>query len=169
MLTTRWSVQAPGDDWPRRHRLRRSALESAWAEFLGRVPWEFFVSLTFDPKKRFPANHGLASREAFWWCNQTSRVLRQPLAWVYAPERGESGQWHSHALLVGVSRAQLRVPAAMWKTRNGWIDVRPVWDLRGATLYTTKSAASSGEIVWSETLGRYRDLLHGTQTMALHP
>jgi hypothetical protein len=41
-------------------------LVKAWGEFFGRVPWEWFVTLTVDPKRRFPISRELVSREAFW-------------------------------------------------------------------------------------------------------
>lgn len=157
MLTTRWPAQAPGDDWGRRHRLRKYEIVDAWAEFLASVPWQFFVTLTFDPRKQFPVSGAAASREAFWWCNQTSRLVRRPLGWIYAPERGGSGQWHAHALIVG-GPSTLTEAAGMCTARNGRIDIRQIHDVRGATLYASKQAALSGEIVLSDTLPRYRDV-----------
>jgi hypothetical protein len=155
----------PNDDWHSRNHARREEQRAAWAGFLGRVPWQLFVTLTFDPK-RHAADSVTASREAFWWCCQTARIYRVPAAWAYAPERGFTGLWHAHVLMVGTP---MRIPEAcgMWKARNGHIDVRPVTDRQGASLYTSKSAALTGDIVWSDTCRRHMSSAEGR--IALYP
>jgi hypothetical protein len=57
----------------------------------------------------------------------------------------------------------------MWRARNGGIDIRPVYNVTGVTLYTTKEAAMTGELVWSDTLPRYRDRTLSTNQIRLHP
>jgi len=57
----------------------------------------------------------------------------------------------------------------MWEGRNGWIDVRPIWNRGGATLYTTKAAAMTVEITWSDTIARYARQLSDRPIVALHP
>lgn len=174
MLTMQWPHQAPGDEWRRRYRLEKDEVLPAWAAFLGRLPWQLFITLTFDPRRVFPVDQDRASREAFAWCNQTARIYRRPLGWVYAPERGKSGHWHVHALIIGApwvggQPSQLPEAAGMWTARNGKIDVRHVYDCKGVTLYTTKQDAAAGTLVWSDTLGRYRDALSATPTVNLFP
>src|SRR5450759_2104829 len=118
-LATRWPLHHDTEnDW-RHGRLRRGAVHRAWAKWLGRLPWELFVTLTFDPKRVFPVSQDRASREAGQWCNETSRIYRLPIGWVIAPERGTSSQWHAHALMVGVPMARgepscLPEAAGMW-------------------------------------------------------
>jgi hypothetical protein len=167
MLTMQWPQQAPGDEWRRRYRLQRDPVRSAWAEFLGRVPWDLFLTLTFDPGRVYPVDRDRADREAFEWCTQTARIYRKPLGWVYAPERGRSGLWHVHVLIVGGPRmagtpSTLPEAAGMWTARNGRLDVRRIHDVPGITLYSTKQAALSGTLVWSDTLGNYRTRLNAT-------
>ncbi len=164
-----WPQTAAGDDWSTRNQLRVREMREAWGTFLGRVRWRVFVTLTFDPKRAYPVDSVRASKEAFWWCGQTGRVLRRPVGWIYAPERGRCGQWHVHALLVGADAVELADAAAMWRGRNGGIDWRPVTDCIGATLYTTKVAALTGEIVWSDTLRRYRNDVADAESIGLHP
>jgi hypothetical protein len=168
MLTTRWPDPLPGDNPARRHRLRGWALQKAWADLLSRVQWDCFVTLTFDPDRVYPVRRQKASRESFAWCNQTARMLRRPIGWIYASERGRAGQWHSHVLIVGASPECLVVPADAWRLRNGFVDVRRVDNSGRLALYATKSAALSGEIVWSETLTYYRDRRQPSATIALH-
>lgn len=127
------------------------------------------MTLTFDPKRVYPVNCRTASREAFGWCNDSARLLRLPLAWVYAPERSASGQWHAHVLIAAVPLKALRVPLANWRLRNGFAHAQEVSRLRRAALYTTKEAALTGEVVWADTLGRYRHHLRDAPFVTLHP
>ncbi len=173
-LATRWPLhQDTEKDW-RHGRLRRGAVHNAWAQWLGHLSWELFITLTFDPKKVFPVGQDRASREAVRWCNDTSRAYRRPLGWVVAPERGTSGQWHGHALMIGVPMARgelsrLSEALGMWEARNGSIRVDPVDRVSGITLYTTKQAAAAGTIVLSDTMHRYRPALAADIVVSLCP
>jgi len=149
-------------------------VHTAWATWLGRVPWELFITLTFDPKRVLPVGQDKASREAVRWCNDTSRMYRKTLGWVVAPERRRSRQWHGHALMIGVPMANGKVSrlpeaAGTWRARNGHIRVDPVDRVSGVTLYTTKHAAAAGAIVLSDTLCRYRDALAAETLVCLRP
>lgn len=137
-------------------RIKAAEIASAWASWLGVFPWELFVTLTFDPAKVFPVSAALAGKEAHWWCGQLGRIHRKPIGWVYSVERGRSGSWHSHALLVGLGEDVGTAARAMWTERNGRIHVRAVDNGTRAVLYTSKEAALAGEIVLSDTIDRYR-------------
>jgi hypothetical protein len=133
------------------------------------VRWQTFATLTFDPDKVYPVGHMKAEREAFWWCGQTGRLLRRPVGWIYAAERGRCGQWHVHALVIGGLASELKGASMMWEERNGRIDCRDVTDATGVSLYTSKQAALHGNIVLSDTLARYREAVHTSETVRLHP
>ena len=138
-------------------RLSGTRLREAWASLLGRFPWQWFVTLTFDPKRFSPVSCAVVEREATEWCNQVARMRRLPVGWVCAPERGRGGGWHAHVLLVakrGIWSPQAALP--VWQERNGRIDARPVTDHSGIALYTTKTAAEAGTLVLSDTLTRYQ-------------
>lgn len=170
MRTTRWPQRNSAAEWPGRMRLKRQRLARAWSRFLGRVPWEWFITLTFDSDRAVPIGQLRADRDAFWWFGQTSHLLRRPIAWVYAPERRPTGMWHVHALLAGgVARRDLNAPAAMWKARNGFVDIRRVSARFGAALYTTKQAALTGDVVLSDTLAKYRNCLGEEVLVPLFP
>lgn len=139
-------------EWSQRFRTKGTVLAQAWAELMGRMPWEHFVTLTFDPKRVYPVTQHVASTEAFWWCSQTAHVSRSRLGWLYATERTPSGTHHVHVLLIGIGDSLGAAPVAMWRQRNGFIDARPVSEQIGAVLYTTKEAATTGEVVFSDTL-----------------
>lgn len=156
MTTTRWQESAKSKDWSRKVRVPRAELQLGWVSFLDQVPWVLFVTLTFDPRRVYPVNCFRAGQEAFRWCGVIGWAVRGPVAWLIAPERGVSGQWHAHALLAGVPN-DISAQAALWQARNGRIHVRPVDDLSKATLYATKQEAFSGEVILSDTLRLYRD------------
>ncbi len=155
--------------WPTRHSLADATVSDtqllrAWGQFLGRVPWQFFVTLTF----RFEVGRAPAVREAQQFCTHVGQATRSPVAWLLAPERHRSGSWHVHVLLVGVP-GEIVGPVAMWRQRNGRVDVREVTDGTLIVIYATKSAALLGDVVVSDTLARYRKQLGDSTTVALYP
>src|SRR4051812_24847445 len=82
-----------------------AVLALAWAEYFGRIPWQFMVTLTFDPKRVYPVGQQRAQKEAERWCQDVERALRSRVGWLLATERGRSGQWHAHVLMTGVGRS----------------------------------------------------------------
>ena len=161
------SEATPEQPASRGRRLRRDRLVDAWGQFLGYVPWQFMVTLTFDPRRIFPVSRQTAMREAVGWCHRLSWVVRRPVAWLVAVERGKAGLWHAHVLLVGAPEHLGPAPEAMWRQRNGFIRVTPVDTARGAVLYATKEAARVGEVELSDTLIRYRPRVSDRPCMAL--
>ena len=115
------------------------------------------MTLTFDPKKGFPVSQGRAEREAWRWCTSLEWVFRRPVGWLYVTERGRSGLWHAHVLVIGVGEARWDLPQAWWERRNGRADIQPVFDGSGAVLYVTKNAGERGDVTLSDTLRRYKD------------
>src|SRR5467141_3801188 len=74
-------------------------LEEAWATFLGRLPWRYFATLTFSPRKVAKVSKQLADKEVQAWVSLLERMMRSPLGWLYSLERDVSGRWHSHVLV----------------------------------------------------------------------
>lgn len=176
-LTTKWPERRAGSTWKKRLRVKEE-LHQAWASFFGRVPWDVFASLTFDPKRVFPVPQGKASREAFDWCSRLGRSVRRSVAWAYVTERGASGLWHVHALVTDMTVAEVETVAELWRLRNGIVDVRSVFDTEGLILYLSKSTSfpvgnsglgspPKGELVFSDTVVRYRDRLCPEPVIAL--
>jgi len=168
MRTTRFPESPTLQNWSNRVRVKGAMLRLAWVEFVGHIPWDLFVTLTFDEKRVFPVGRIRAGREAFKWCGHIGWALRRPVGWLIALERGASGQWHAHVLLVGV-RHDISALATMWELRNGRVDVRPVTNGTGVVLYSTKEAAFSGEVVLSDTLTLYRDQRTDRSRVVLYP
>jgi hypothetical protein len=158
-LTTRWPDPQPSTEWRSRNRVPKHALALAWSQFLGRLPWKVMTTLTFDPKRLFPVGENTASRETWRWCGEVGRALRRPIAWLYATERGRNGQWHSHVLLTDVTLDEVVRVAEGWRLRNGHVDVQPIWGQPGAVFYATKDVPYGSEIVFSDTIDRYRNRL----------
>lgn len=158
LATQRWPAPVSNDRWSGRCKLRNAELARAWQTFLVRVPWEMFATLTFDGDRISDVGSELASREAFWWCGAVAHLLRRPVGWAYVVERGRCGSWHAHALLAGAGTARWIVPKAIWRVRNGHIDLSPVTDVTGVASYTSKWMTDD-EIVLSDTLIRYKDAL----------
>ena len=169
LRTTAWPKPIADDRWRGRTRLEGEVLAAAWAEFVGCVGWTRFWTLTFDPARRFPVGQELASREVFAWLKQPARVQRQPIAWVYAPERGPSGLWHAHALTIGTIDKVEDYMMLDWQLRNGHAHVAAVTDGMKAVMYATKEAALSGEVVCSDTLSKYRERLNERPIARLWP
>lgn len=141
-------------DVPSSVRVRDPELRVGWLEFAGEIRWDWFVTLTFDPKRVYPVNRQRAEREALGWCQDVARAYRSRVAWLVATERGHSGQWHAHTLLVGLS-LDLSPLAKIWELRNGRVNVQRVRGSLETLLYVTKDAAISGDIVLSDTLTHY--------------
>ena len=163
LRTQRWPVVSVAQT-----RLTGSDLREGWVTLVGRFPWEWFVTLTVDPKRVFPVSRAVVEREAVWWCNFVAKILRRPVGWVCATERGRGGQWHSHAVMLADRPGwspEAGLPA--WTERNGRIDLRPVTDREGIALYTTKRAAEAGTIVLSDTLVKYRSLVQPTDPIVV--
>jgi hypothetical protein len=139
------------DDWRKRPRLHGRVLAEAWGRYLGRLPWQFSATLTFDPKRVFPVSRDLASREAFWWTGLVAHLCRRQVISAYVIERGESGLWHVHALLGNAGRPNRRTLEGVWRMRHGHAAIKLVNDVAGIALYTTKMA-TSGDVVISDTV-----------------
>ena len=164
----RWPGPVLDERWNTRTRFYGRMLQQGWAAFLGRLPWAAFVTLTFNPKRRFPVSAELADKEAFRWCGLLGYVVRRPVAWLYVVERHASGRWHAHVLIAGASLGAVQGVAAFWKARNGRAHARRVDNSHKAVLYSTKEAALRGEVVLSDTVTLYKPVLGPFNTAELH-
>ena len=156
MARPRWPGQITDASWRGRLRINANRAGSGWAEFLGCYQWERFATLTVDPRRMRAISEAIVSREAFRWCNEAARLSRRPVGWAYAVEGGGGGWLHAHALLIGTQRDDYwEAIEGIWATRNGRIETRAVDDPLTAARYLCKSIGPKGEVVFSDTLGRY--------------
>jgi len=79
--------------------------------------------------------------------------------WIYATERHKSGRWHAHVLAAGAGPISWDVALAIWQARNGRTDIQRISDPLSAIRYLSKTAALEGEVVFSDTILRYRMLV----------
>lgn len=167
---TRYSPGFARAHWPtvsdpqrEAERLRGALLVAVWGVYLGLIKWNALVTLTFDPKRTYSVSQDRAVREAIAWCNDMERALRRPLGWVVAPERGPSGRWHAHVLVVGTDAMSLRTLGASWRARNGFLDARAVNadEHAAVAVYASKEAALTGSVVMSDTIQRHIPALTG--------
>lgn len=166
-----WPTPMTDEHWAGRLRLGGKQLQAAWGMWIGLVQWEIFASLTFDEKRIGGVSRELADREVFAWLGCVAYLYRQPATWVYVVERGRGGHWHAHALIVGVRAPSWSAPVEVWRERNGIADVRPVSDVPGVALYSTKSTALDGEVVLSDTLrlDHFKSRLASGPVVTLYP
>jgi len=142
--------------WRRRNRVQSLQAVRALADYLSVIGWEAFMTLTVDPKRRFPVDERLANREGFWWCTNVGKLARRDVAWLYVTERGRGGAWHTHALLIGIGAVDWTTLAAVWEMRNGRIDVQSVMaDLPRLVNYLAKASDPVPEPVFSDNLTRF--------------
>lgn len=164
--------------WPTVHTARPSAtghvriknplVQTGWLTFVGGVPWEWFVTLTFDPKKRWSVSRALAERETVRWCADIERYGRCPCGWMAALEQHKSGRWHAHLLLTGVT-IDLTPLTALWQIRNGRADLQAAGSPVRRTLYMTKEAAAKGHILLGEGLKHFAAKLNTLPAIRVYP
>lgn len=105
---------------------------------LARVPWRYFVTLTFKRE----TNIGAQNRMLFAWLREAARkfgVHFHRLLWVCRREQGEKfGRLHLHVLIGGVNVGSV--------TRKSCFDLMNRWEALGGgiarvTLYDTRLSA----------------------------
>jgi len=161
-LTMYWPDSPAQVDVDLRVAATAAYLDQAWAQFLGHLPWRYFVTLTFSPRKVAKVRKAVADKEARAWTSLIERMMRRPVGWLYSLERDRGGRWHSHVLVTqDVRKRVVRAANAVWTERNGRTHLGIVWEGCGAVLYTTKESRRDAEIVPSPHLSRYLDQLRG--------
>ena len=157
-VTSPWPEGKAGGRSSIRLHLAGDDRAKALAECLGGIPWEQFVSLTFDTKRVGSVDQRRANREASRWCENLPFWFRSPVGWLYVMERGTGGAWHVHVLLVGLKGRPIDGPLMTWNLRNGDTHVTAVSDALGVTRYVAKTVFTDGDFMISESLVRYRDI-----------
>ncbi len=165
LYLSKWPGPITGDKWEDRVRINARRVREGWSEFLSGFPWEWAVSLTFDPRRamdtgqRTYANEQTVSREVHRWCGDLARMSRRPVVWAFAIEGGGGSHLHAHALIIDARDAALEAAQRVWEARNGTVAVKPVDDIGHAARYMCKALGPNGEVVLSDTLRRH----HGTR------
>jgi len=149
----RWPTKLGAEvPWRDRTRINARRIRAGWGDNLSRFAWEYFSTLTLDPKKTSQISEQFINKEVFAWCNDIARFSRSHIAWVYAVEGGGGGSLHAHALIVGARDEGLAAADQGWRARNGEILTRRVDDIDRAVAYVCKCIGPNGEVVFSDSL-----------------
>jgi hypothetical protein len=123
-------------------------LPRAWAQLLGRWPWDWFITLTFkDPV------HPEQARKYFdRWLTRLDLERRllgffdqvDGLVWARGIERQQRGVLHFHVLLSNVGELRYRVARDHWP--HGFVWVQRIRRVEDVTAYLAKYVAKGGEV-----------------------
>ena len=131
-----------------------SPLSDAWGEFLGRYPWDWFVTLTFagDVKTFTAHNRGNA------WLRSLERAAGHPIAWFRGDECGNKfGKFHMHLLIANVAHLHRFTWMKRWEARNGWARIYEFNPALGASYYVAKYVTKQlGEWELSDNLDAFK-------------
>lgn len=61
--------------------------------------WEYFITLTFDPKKVDSFNYEEVSKKLSKWLNHLKERYAPDLRYIVVPELHKSGRYHFHGML----------------------------------------------------------------------
>lgn len=118
-------------------------------------PWTHFVTLTIDPKKYAATDlREYMVQLTQWFRHQRKRGSSPDLSYLLVPEKHQSGQWHLHGLMRGISAAP-QLPGTPrtvglksdgsyydcwpeYSARYGYSTVEEVKDPVAAAFYITK-------------------------------
>lgn len=140
---------------------RPDAVRQSWATFIGRVHWDWFITLT---NRDGVSSHVL--EKAFGVFVQ--RLGRQiagrrwykrdpmPFLWARALELGSGPDAHVHCVIASnaetIARNELIAATRLWRCRVGHIDIRRVNDNAGVIAYLTKGIGRGADLYVSPGL-----------------
>lgn len=138
-------------------RARQAIFELAFCN-----PWDYFATMTFDPKKVSNRNDLDSVMKSFgkWLNNYNSRKASGAVRYLLIPEKHKDGAWHLHGFLSGIPSADLHsfqmsehIPYAIlnelekgnevfswipYQTKFGYCTMEPIRTREGAAKYVTK-------------------------------
>lgn len=107
-------------------------------------PWEWFVTLTLDPKKYDRYNLEKFHKDLSAFIKSTNRRLGSHISYLFVPERHKNGAWHMHGLVNNLPNQLLSVNSNgyyNWDEYSsvfGFINLSPVKSHAAVSLYITK-------------------------------
>jgi hypothetical protein len=158
---------------PENRRAYGSEVLGAWGEWLSSWRWDWFVTLTYDQKRKGPQGRGshdrvgwsLSDRHWHEWLGQAvgdSAGSASILPSVYWVRGREPNPWrygtHFHALIGGVPTGTSRRDAwAAWFHPHGRALIEPYDPRQGAGYYVSKYVVKDGgDIKFSESFERFK-------------
>jgi len=103
-----------------------------WGGWLGRMPWDHFITLTFANSLGPEA----ALRRFKRWVRRVEQRAQQGVASFHVLERGAAGRWHLHVLLWGTTHVPNKGLEQAWSC--GRADAAAYDKRLGASYYVTK-------------------------------
>lgn len=110
-------------------------------------PWDWFVTLTFDPEKVDSYNYGECTKKLSYWLNNCRKKCPD-MQYVVVPELHKSGRYHFHGLFwrcdgLGFSESGLTTEdgAPIYNIgayKLGWTTATRILEEEGACKYMTK-------------------------------
>lgn len=112
-------------------------LREEWVKLLSRYRWNWFTTLTFDPRKDLPKTYTAINRAKRFFETIECKEER-PIGYYICMELNRLGRTHFHALMGNLEGIQRSVWWKWWFTRYGRAMIEPYNPELGASHYLTK-------------------------------
>jgi hypothetical protein len=127
------------------------ALKQAWVDFLGRWPWEWFCTLTFEKVNVHPEHADKCFRV---WVSMANRLLYgrrwsklgRGVTWVRALEYQRRGAIHYHALMTDIGNLRRLTLMDRWHQLAGFARIEAVKNQEWARKYVAKYVVKKCDI-----------------------
>lgn len=111
--------------------------------------WEYFITLTFDPKKVDSTNYDLVVKKTSQWFKDRRKRQAPDLKYIIVPELHADGKkWHFHALIANVGNIKFndsskkdlkgRKILNIGNYKLGWSTATAITDTKKASNYLSK-------------------------------
>ena len=141
----------------------RTAIQSAYADFIAGFEWYWFCTLTF----RDPPHPESAEKRFRFWIHKINQLIYgrryrkrgQGIYWILALEYHKSDAIHLHALLADTedlnARFRRQRAKAMWFEIAGLAKVEKIANSKAVTRYVSKYVSKGGELTFGPGLQNY--------------
>ena len=107
-------------------------------------PWDYFVTLTLDPKKYNRFDLDTFHKDFSKFIKRLNRSYSIKIHYLVVPERHKNGSWHMHGLFYGLpdfllsSNSNGFLDFPLYSQHFGFCSISPVRDSIAVSLYITK-------------------------------
>lgn len=107
--------------------------------------WDYFVTLTINPKKYDRTDLDSYRKDLSQWIRDASRTLPEPIKYILIPELHKDGKsWHMHGFMMGIPQEQIsenKNGYKDWKNYSkkfGYISLDNIKNCEACSKYVTK-------------------------------
>lgn len=106
--------------------------------------WQYFVTLTLDPKKYDRKNLKGYHKDLSQWIRDTNKRLKTKIRYLLIPEQHKDNSWHMHGFIAGLPDTEItKNEHGYWdwgryKDKFGWISIDKIKDKERCSRYITK-------------------------------